>query len=93
MAAKSRRLNIVVPERTVQRLNDIKELTDASSISDVIRSAVLTYGALANWLSDGSVFYIKTPDGALREIDMMIDVPHRGSHLSVVTGSQAQSDQ
>lgn len=58
----SKRLNIALPESTISRIESVKEMTDAASYTDVIRSALLTYEALVEFVSDGNKFYVKKPD-------------------------------
>lgn len=54
-----KRLNIVLPEQTIDRINNIKHITAASSVTDVVRTAILTYEALVEFLSEGNKFYLK----------------------------------
>lgn len=70
-----RRLNIILPERTVERISNIKEMTLSSSVTDVIRTAVLTYEALVKFMSEGNRFYIKR-DGEenLTPVEFVLDV-------------------
>lgn len=81
----SQRLNLVLPERTVQRLEALKTMTDAASVSEVIRRALMTYTSIAAHLSQGSIFYIRKPSGELVEVEFMIDAP---KPFSVIDGGK-----
>ena len=59
IAMSSKRLNIVLPDRTVARIENIKRATMASSATDVIKNALLTYEALVEYATDGKKFFIK----------------------------------
>jgi hypothetical protein len=76
--ATSKRLNIVLPERTVDRINKVRALTAASSSTDVIRTAILTYEALAEYMAEGNRFYIKK-DGQDQfiPVNFLFDVPFK----------------
>jgi hypothetical protein len=69
------RLNIVLPEQTMERIGKIKDLTAASSVTDVIRTAILTYEALAEFLAEGNKFYLqREADGQLVPVQFLFDV-------------------
>lgn len=73
-----KRLNIVLPERTVERLNYVKNLTCASSATDVIKSALITYEAVAEHIADGGTFYIKKEgDDRYTPVAFIFEVQHR----------------
>lgn len=57
----SKRLNIVLPERTVERIERTRVATGATSATDTIKSALLTYEALVEFLVDGNQFFVKKP--------------------------------
>lgn len=57
-----KRLNIVLPERTIERINDVKAATFASSATDVIKNAILSYEALVEYSEKGYKFYLKKDD-------------------------------
>ncbi|MCY4335935.1 MAG: hypothetical protein OXC60_14855 [Litoreibacter sp.] len=73
MAAK--RLTLAFPERTINRLEELKELTSASSITDVVREAIMTYESVAKHIGNGMTFYAQRPNGERIEVEFMIDVP------------------
>jgi len=82
----SRRINISLPERSVQRVEALKELTDASSATEVIKHALMTYESLAEHLSNGVTFIAQTPSGDSFTVEFMIDVPKKTTNLKVVNG-------
>lgn len=78
------RLNLVLPERSVERLEALKERTDASSVTEVVKNALMTYEALADHLSNGVVFCGRRPNGETFDVEFMIDVPRKKPTLSLV---------
>lgn len=62
------RLQIVMPERSVDRLEHIMEVTDASSLSEVIRRALRIYEGLLEETQDGARLIIERPDGSREEL-------------------------
>ena len=44
--ARSVRLNLVLPGKSAKRLENLKELTEASSLTEVIRNAIRLYEAI-----------------------------------------------
>lgn len=74
-----KRLNIVLPEQTIDRINNIKNITAASSVTDVVRTAILTYEALVEFLSEGNKFYLKKEaDGNFIPVQFLFDVRRLG---------------
>lgn len=78
------RLSIVLPERSAKRLEILKEKTDASSVTEVIKNALMTYESLAEHLEDGVVFTGTKPNGESFSVEFLIDVA-RKNVLSAVT--------
>ena len=73
-----RRLNLVVPASTAQRLERLKEQTSASSITEVIKAALLVYATVVDQLEDGRQFYTKRDgDDALVRTVFLIDVTEK----------------
>lgn len=86
---ETRRITLALPERTVARLEDLKELTSATSITDVVKQAIMTYESISRHLASGVTFCAIKPNGERVEVEFMIDVPVQKSqmtHLSVVSG-------
>lgn len=71
----SKRVNIALPERTLSRLESLKDTTDAASITEVMKNAIMTYESLAKHLSNGVTFSATKPSGETFEVEFMIDVP------------------
>jgi hypothetical protein len=69
-----RRLNLVVPERAVERLNWLQGRTDAASHTEVIRQALFVYEQLVERLSTGSKLMEKTAKGELLPLPISIDI-------------------
>lgn len=78
------RLNLVLPERSMDRLEDLKVRTDASSITEVVKSALMTYESLADHLAEGVTFSAQRPNGEVFAVEFMIDVEKKKPSLSVV---------
>jgi hypothetical protein len=72
--ARKRRLNLVVPERAVERLNWLQGRTDAASHTEVIRQALFVYEQLVERLSSGSKLMEKTARGELLPLPVSIDI-------------------
>jgi hypothetical protein len=58
---KSQRVNLVLPMITINRIDRLKDMTSATTTTEVIRSAILSYEALVEHISDGYKFYICKP--------------------------------
>ena len=70
-----KRLNIVLPMRTVMRIEKLKEATLAASTTEVIKSAILTYEALVENIAEGNKFYIcKSGDDRFHPVNFIFDV-------------------
>lgn len=78
------RLNLVLPERSIDRLEELKSKTDASSVTEVIKNALMTYESLAEHLSEGVTFTGRRPNGEVFAVEFMIDVAKKKPYLSVV---------
>jgi hypothetical protein len=75
MSDDSERLNIVLPKRTVLRIEKLKEQTFAASRTEVIRNALLTYEALVEKVAQGNQFYICKPgDDKYTPVNFVFDV-------------------
>ena len=69
-----RRLNLVVPQRAVDRLDWLQGRTDAASHTEVIRQALFVYEQLVERLSTGSKLMEKTAKGELLPLPISIDI-------------------
>jgi hypothetical protein len=82
---ESKRVTLVLPERTVARLEEMKELTSSTSVTDVVKQAIMTYESIAKHLSNGVTFYAVRPNGERIEVEFMIDVPRQHTVLKIVS--------
>jgi len=72
--SNKRRLNLVIPDRALERLDFLQKKTDAASHTEVIRQALFVYEQLVTRLSDGSSLMEKTARGELFPLPISIDV-------------------
>ena len=79
------RLNLVLPERSIERLEELEVKTDASSVTEVIKNALMTYESLADYLSEGVTFSGRHPNGEVFTVEFMIDVEKKKPSLSLVS--------
>ena len=70
----TKRLTLVLPERTVSRLNELQELTDASSATEVIRNALLVYEVVAEAAARGSKLIERKSTGEMDLLPITLDV-------------------
>lgn len=80
----SKRINIVLPERSISRLENLKDRTDASSVTEVVKHALMTYESLADHIGAGVTFTGHKPNGETFAVEFMIDVAIKEPHLHVV---------
>lgn len=63
------RLNLEVPERVRTRLERVREMSEADSLTEVIRRALMVYDALLTTVhEEGGKVLIRMPDGDEREV-------------------------
>jgi hypothetical protein len=74
MGLSKRRLNLVIPERAMERLDWLRDRTDAASHTEVIRQALFAYEQIVSKVSEGSVLMEKTPGGNLQPLAHSVDV-------------------
>ena len=74
MGDRKRRLNLIIPERAIERLDWLKDRTDAASHTEVIRQALFAYEQLVESASNGSKLMEKTAKGELLPLPISIDV-------------------
>ena len=85
MAKSKRRLNLVIPDRAMERLEWLRERTDAASHTEVIRQALFAYEQLVERVSEGSKLMEKTSRGELLPLPLSIDVRPNGVELRVAS--------
>ena len=69
-----KRTSLVLPDRSVQRLERLQELTGAGSATEVIRRALMTYESLAEHIRGGASFTVQKPGEEPYNVEFMIDV-------------------
>ena len=85
MVGSKKRLNLVIPDRAMERLEWLRERTDAASHTEVIRQALFAYEQLVEKVSDGSKLMEKTARGELLPLPLSIDVRPSGVALKVAS--------
>jgi hypothetical protein len=75
MDKRDKRLNVILPMRTIMRIEGLKEATQVSTTTEVIKSAILAYEALVKYISDGNKVYIcKSGDDKFYPVYFVFDV-------------------
>ena len=82
------RLNVTLSARTMARLEQLKEATDAPSITEVIKKALLTFESIADHLSKGASFAVRFPDGEVCDVEFLIDVEKPRPALKLVKSDE-----
>ena len=62
-----KRIQMDLPEKSLQRLQELKEKTEASSYADVMKSALRLYDALIREAEQGNTFQVRTKTGEVKE--------------------------
>ena len=66
---KVTRVQMLLPASSVERLDALKDMTDASSYSEVIRNAIRVYEAFVRKeVQEGGSIFIKDKDGSVSQI-------------------------
>ncbi len=65
---RSARLQVILPEASVERLEKLKDNTEAASYSEVIRIALRLYEGLIEEIRNGSKISIDRPDGSKENV-------------------------
>lgn len=61
---RTARLQLALPERSFDRLEAIKEATEAASFAEVVRRALRVYEGLLAETHDGSTLIVRRQDGS-----------------------------
>ncbi|MEY8799526.1 hypothetical protein AB9K35_04300 [Leisingera sp. XS_AS12] len=75
MGQKKQRTNINLPERSFKRIETLKEMTDASSTTEVVKAALHLYETVALQIAGGAEISLRKPDGTSTRLELMIDLP------------------
>ena len=65
------RLNLDLPEETKQRLEGLRDITHADSMSEVVRRALAVYEFLLEEKTDGGVTIMRSRDGTERQLKIL----------------------
>ncbi len=63
MTMKTTRVQLELPESSMERLKALKDKTEAASYAEVIRNSLRLYEALVGEAESGNEVLIKSPDG------------------------------
>ena len=61
-----KRLSLVLPERSAQRLSTVVEKTEAKGYTDVMRNALRLYEAIVEETEQGNETWIRDRDGQIK---------------------------
>ena len=61
----ARRVQMDLPQRSMERLSALKEKTEAASYAEVIKSALKLYEAMILEADRGNEFFAKSKDGTI----------------------------
>jgi len=64
-ARTSTRVQLELPEQSMERLLSLKELTEASSYAEVIKNSLRLYEAIISEVKSGNEIMIKGKDGKI----------------------------
>lgn len=62
-----KRIQMDLPERSLARLQALKELTEAASYAEVMKNALRLYDALIKEAEQGNTFQVRTSSGEIKE--------------------------
>lgn len=65
------RRNIVLTERTVERLNTLRKNTEASTDSEVVRRGIVLYARIVDYILAGNRIQIVAQNGETRELELL----------------------
>ena len=63
MKRKTHRVQLELPEKSMERLNNLRDMTESSSYAEVIRNSIRLYEAMVREAADNKEFLIKDADG------------------------------
>lgn len=69
-----KRVTLSLPDRSVERLEAMKVATSSSSVTEVVKQAIMTLESIIRLMRKGYKFQAVSPDGATLEVEFMIDV-------------------
>jgi hypothetical protein len=72
MAKETTRVQMELSEKSIQRLKNLKDKTEASSYAEVTKNAYRLYEKLIEQSEEGSVFCVKDKVGNIRELEIFM---------------------
>ncbi len=70
--AKKFRVQLDLPERSMDRLSELKNMTDAASNAEVIRHAIRLYENMVKEVASGKEFFVKESNGSILPYRMFL---------------------
>lgn len=65
--AKTKRVQLDLPERSMERLQALRDKTEASSYAEVLKSSLRLYEAVIKEAESGNRFLVEEPSGRQKE--------------------------
>lgn len=71
-AKKTTRVQIELPNRSMDRLKELKEKTEANSYAEVTKNSYILYEKIIELSESGHIFFVKDSDGNVKEIEFLL---------------------
>lgn len=68
--AKTTRVQLELPEKSMERLLSLRDKTEAASYAEVMKNALRLYESMVKQYEDGKRLYLKDPQGQLIEYEV-----------------------
>lgn len=62
-----KRVQFDLPEKSMERLQELKTKTEAASYAEVVKNALRLYEAVITEAEAGNTFFVRLPNGSSRE--------------------------
>ncbi len=69
--SKTTRVQLELPEKSMERLRTLKELTESSSYAEVIKKALVLYERIVSLHESGEKFLIKDNKGNQKQLEII----------------------
>ena len=70
MKKQTRRVQLEMPERSMERLEKLKHKTEAGSYAEVIKNAMMAYSWIIERYDNDERLLVKEPSGNVREVEL-----------------------
>ena len=70
MKKQTRRVQLELPDRSMQKLESLKDQTDAASYAEVIRNAVMAYSWMIERYENDEQLLVRDSSGNTREVEL-----------------------